>query len=168
MTINKSRIFNEWTFKDTLNPTLLAMVSEELATNNEVERKILDVGCSTGVLGKKLCSRFKVKMYGIEVFPEAARAARKYYDNVYEIDLEKIACGETQFTDITKETFDYIVFGDILEHLSYPEEVLRATCEALNPDAKIFVSIPNVAFLPLRLRLLFGDFCNSSGGCSLA
>jgi SAM-dependent methyltransferase len=54
--------------------------------------------------------------------------------------------------------FDRILLLDILEHLSYPERILRQCTELLQKDGEVIVSVPNVANISVRLSLLFGNF----------
>jgi hypothetical protein len=57
------------------------------------------------------------------------------------------------------ERFDVVLLLDVLEHLRSPEDflaALRALPGATRPQ--ILISVPNIAFLPLRLRLLVGGF----------
>ena len=160
----KDAVFDAWDY-DTLNPTLLAMVSDGLSRFDGLQAKVLDVGCATGAMGRKMKSDYNVHMVGIEFFPSAARQARNHYDSVYEIDLESIVRNEIAFEDIWNEPpFDFILLGDVLEHLTYPDNLLEKIKMVLKPDGRLYVSLPNVAFLPIRLRLLFGDFASAANG----
>ncbi len=47
---------------------------------------------------------------------------------------------------------------DVLEHLPDPERALAAARRLLRPGGRLFVSVPNVANLTVRLSLLFGRF----------
>lgn len=52
--------------------------------------------------------------------------------------------------------FDYVIFGDVLEHLPDPEIALQQTLDLLSPHGHIVVSLPNVVSLVARIRLLRG------------
>lgn len=58
----------------------------------------------------------------------------------------------------TETFFDTIVAADILEHLPRPERLLKEAADYLGRDGRVIVSVPNVAFLPVRLMLLSGHF----------
>jgi SAM-dependent methyltransferase len=58
----------------------------------------------------------------------------------------------------TKNRYDYVLFGDVLEHLKDPLSSLIQAKKLLLPGGKIFVSIPNIAHISIRLELLLGDF----------
>jgi len=57
-----------------------------------------------------------------------------------------------------KGQFDVIVYGDILEHLRNPMEVIKGLNRSLRPDGRVIVSVPNFAHLWVRLNLLAGRF----------
>jgi len=50
--------------------------------------------------------------------------------------------------------FDVIVYGDILEHLRNPLEVLVGFNRQLSPSGKVIVSVPNFVHLFVRLNIL--------------
>ncbi len=54
--------------------------------------------------------------------------------------------------------FDYILLADVLEHLKDPGGLLRRVVPCLNDGGEIIISIPNVAHLFVRLRLMLGHF----------
>jgi O-antigen biosynthesis protein len=56
------------------------------------------------------------------------------------------------------ETFDVIVFGDVLEHLRDPLPTLRQARTMLSPGGSVVVSVPNIAHGSVRLALLRGKF----------
>jgi glycosyltransferase involved in cell wall biosynthesis len=84
--------------------------------------------------------------------PGAASTARQRLDHVFTGSIETFLATHKGQT----VAFDYIVFGDVLEHLVDPVRVLRQCCDLLQPQGKIIASIPNVAHLSVRLMLLEG------------
>ena len=54
--------------------------------------------------------------------------------------------------------FDVIVFADVLEHLRDPLAAIRRILPALQREGTVWISVPNVAHLHVRLGLLFGRF----------
>ncbi len=54
--------------------------------------------------------------------------------------------------------FGAALAADVLEHLVDPDRTLRQLAAALPAGAPLFVSVPNVANLTVRLALLFGRF----------
>lgn len=117
-----------------------------------INKKVLDVGCSTGYLS----SKFKENgcyVVGIEADLESANTAKKFCDEIVIGDIEQME--KLQYPD---NYFDCIVVADILEHLKYPEKALLALKRYLNPKGFIVASLPNIARIDIRLNLLFGKF----------
>jgi SAM-dependent methyltransferase len=54
--------------------------------------------------------------------------------------------------------YSAVLAGDTLEHLNEPERMLAMIHDALPPGGKLFLSVPNVANLYVRLNLLCGRF----------
>jgi len=54
--------------------------------------------------------------------------------------------------------YEAVLAGDTLEHLNEPERMLRMIHDALPPGGHLFLSVPNVANVHVRLNLLCGRF----------
>jgi len=119
-----------------------------LISNNS---EVLDVGCNTGLLGKQLL-RKKVIVDGIDINPKLIKIAQKHYRHTYIRDLYH------PHLNIPHHRYDYIVLSDILEHLPAPDKVLLDIHKYLKPNGMVIVSLPNIARLEIRLKLLFGSF----------
>lgn len=115
-------------------------------------KRVLDVGCASGYLAR----RFKANgcsVVGIEFNPEEAESARVYCDTVLTANAETLPA-----STFSSGTFDVIVYADVLEHMRHPDRVLRTQQRWLSSDGYVIVSLPNIAFLSIRLQLLFGRF----------
>ncbi|HWW63117.1 MAG TPA: class I SAM-dependent methyltransferase, partial [Thermoanaerobaculia bacterium] len=53
---------------------------------------------------------------------------------------------------------DAIVLADVLEHLRNPAAVMQLIRASLADDGHVFLSVPNIANITVRLGLLFGVF----------
>lgn len=124
----------------------LSRIIKEVAPGD----KVLDVGCSEGYLATYLPNN---KVWGIDGNLDAVKIAKEYCVEAIYCDLNSIPNAP-----LFKEKFDIIVFADVLEHLLYPEEVLRHFSQYLNPGGKVIISLPNIALWRARLNLLFGRF----------
>ncbi len=120
-------------------------------------KRVLDVGCSDGWLSQRM-SENGCDVVGIEVDRESAQRAAKYCTNVISQDVETLVD-----LPYPREHFDVILFGDVLEHLRDPLGTLRKLKGWLKEGGQVICSIPNVAHLYVRLKLLFGrwDYENS-------
>ena len=65
---------------------------------------------------------------------------------------------ETMQLNYQKEYFDYVIFGDVLEHLFNPEETLKKIRAYMKNDGHLIVSIPNIMNITVLLPLLRGEF----------
>lgn len=117
----------------------------------ENDKKVLDVGCHTGKLGEKLRFEKDCHVVGIEVNDFASQLASRRLNDLIVADVERL-----DDLPYPQNTFDVIVFADILEHLREPQKILRFFKEYLKEDGYILVSLPNVANWSIRLKLLSG------------
>lgn len=56
------------------------------------------------------------------------------------------------------EKCDHIIFADVLEHLYYPERVLKEAVSLLKDDGSILISIPNISHNSIIIDLINGKF----------
>ena len=113
--------------------------------------KILDVGCGTGAVTEIIRNQTSATIIGIEPDADRVKLAVERGLNVYTGYLT---------SDYIKEhgPFDYIVFADVLEHLSNPAEIVVMAKEGLKEGGSIIASVPNIAHWFVRMDLLFGRF----------
>jgi O-antigen biosynthesis protein len=112
-------------------------------------RRVLEVGCGSGELGRLLRSRGH-HVTGIELVPEMAQLARRRLDCVVTADVEQ------EGFPFPPASFDALVFADVLEHLVDPWRVLREAVEVLADDGVVVASIPNVQNIDVLHRLFLG------------
>jgi SAM-dependent methyltransferase len=121
--------------------------------------RILEVGCAGGRLGHELKRQDPGRyVVGVERDPDAARAARQRLDEVFELDVK------AGIPPVERGSLDCILFGDVLEHLVDPEDVLRRYRELLAPDGLVLASVPNVQHFSVVKSLLRGDFMYQPAG----
>jgi 2-polyprenyl-3-methyl-5-hydroxy-6-metoxy-1,4-benzoquinol methylase len=111
---------------------------------------ILDVGCGEGYLAAYLRSAHNAKITGIDI----CEPATTVMDNFARMDLDH------DEWDINISKYDLILLLDVLEHLSSPETFLIKLRQSVKADniPKLIISVPNIAFIILRINLLFGQF----------
>ena len=110
---------------------------------------ILDVGCSAGYLGEYLRAKGH-HVTGIDITAEAIAKAVEFLNEAYCLKVEDYLARNPE------RKFDVVIFGDVLEHVTNAEEVLRLTAHALKPLGRVVASIPNVGHLAVRAMLLEG------------
>ncbi|MBF0380628.1 MAG: class I SAM-dependent methyltransferase [Magnetococcales bacterium] len=132
---------------------------EMLSLIPQGSRRILDVGCGAGELGKgckELCGAEYV--VGIEYNKQAAELAQNSLDKVIQGDVETL---ELPFA---QGFFDCIIYADILEHLINPDVVLKKHVAHLAPNGKIVASIPNVRYFAVLSQLVDGHWTYEEQG----
>ncbi len=112
--------------------------------------RVLDVGSGEGALALELSKR-GCEVSCIERDPALASEAKRRGLDVHTLDVAEDALGALG-------SFDVIICADVLEHLRDPAPVLGKLRALLRPGGALLVSIPNVAFLSVRLGLLLGRF----------
>ncbi len=114
-------------------------------------KRVLDVGCSTGVLGRQIKQAMGITVVGIELDHDMAKVAEEVLDKVYCLDIEK----KEMTTVLNEDNFDCIIFADVLEHTIDPWGILQRFLHLLNQDGCVIASIPNVRHLSTIKELLF-------------
>lgn len=128
-------------------------------------RHFLDVGCATGMLLAYLKQR-DWRVQGVEICEPAARyGIEKRHVPVFIGTLEEAA--------FAPETFSFIHFSHVIEHVPDPREFLKEVYRILAPDGYVVVVTPNTAGLQARLyrerwRSAIADHLNLFSRRSLA
>lgn len=155
---HNSRIFKQ---KWDTDPTYSILVRREILQHINMPKiglTVLDVGCSGGGnLMHIKQNNATARLYGIELNPHMAKVAANYGD-VYAEDLEKLNHPEWQ------GKFDYIICGDILEHLYNPWRVVKNLVELLKNGGKLIVSIPNINYAGIMFNMLQGNWRYENAG----
>lgn len=114
--------------------------------------KILEIGCACGgTLLQIKNNNPSAELYGIEICEPAAEIAKNFAE-VLTADLELL-----ERTDFIGK-FDYIIMGDVLEHLFNTDAVLHKVHSWLNQHGKLVVSVPNISHISILLSLLSGQW----------
>lgn len=125
----------------------------------EKEMNILDIGCGCGAMLGYIKGLYpNTTAYGVEIVEKAAGFAKHMAD---------VVCGDIETLDFPweDEFFDYIIMGDVLEHLRRPDIVLKRLHKHVKKGGHIIVSMPNVKHYSVILPLLFNDeFTYSDAG----
>ncbi|MBV8265096.1 MAG: class I SAM-dependent methyltransferase [Planctomycetaceae bacterium] len=120
-------------------------------------RRILDLGCGTGSLGRAVKARQMTEVTGVTYSTTEADEARLHLDRVIVSDLNT-------YNPIDLGQFDCIVCSHVLEHLYWPAELLRSMYPVLDPGGRLVVALPNPLVWRQRVRFLCGQFRYTDGG----
>lgn len=124
-------------------------------------KSVLELGCANGNLGALFKQHHpSVVWHGMELFADAAANATRVLDRVWNIDIN--VCEHLDV--LCEQTYDVIVIGDLLEHLTDPEKTLERLRAVSTPTTRICCCIPNMANITVLERLLTGDISYDSEG----
>lgn len=130
----------------------------EMLENKEYDEfNVLEVGCDCGATLLEIKNFFpNVHVFGSELNDSAASiascAATVCVNNIEEQNLP------------FKEKMDYIIFGDVLEHLRNPLATIQYCQTILKENGCIIASIPNVMHISVIKDLLNGNFTYTETG----
>jgi SAM-dependent methyltransferase len=128
-----------------------------LARVPPMTKRLLDIGCGTGALGRKIKEELDCHVVGITHSDSEAALAGEHIDQV-------LVCDLNSFEPLDMDQFDCIVCSHVLEHLYQPDELLKRVRHLLSPEGTLIVALPNVLFWRQRLNFLRGNFRYTEGG----
>lgn len=121
---------------------------------------VLDVGCSSGMLGRYLSLQKACVIDGIDIDHGALENCHPIYRKVIikNLELDDLA------NDLIAESYDFIVVADVIEHLYHPEKLLQQLRLLIKPHGTIIFSVPNITHIAASLELLSGRFDYAPNG----
>lgn len=136
---------------DAENESLLPLIPEET-------RRLLDVGCGSGVLGARIkAARERCEVVGVTISDAEANACVGRLDQVVVRDLTKDGLGDLG-------RFDCVVCSHALGYFHDLPRILREISGVLEPDGVLVAAIPNVLHWRQRLEFLRGRFRYQESG----
>ncbi len=121
--------------------------------------RVLEIGCGTGSVAEYLQHEKGCDVTCLEVDEASCAVARAKGLKVVHGDVER-----DESTADLGGGFDYVICGDVIEHLVDTEGALRRLGALLKDGGELIASIPNVGHVSVRTRLLFGRFDYTDGG----
>lgn len=121
-------------------------------------KKILDVGCSSGRLAQCLKEGRGCQVFGVEVDGDLAKKAESFCERVLVTNIEAL-----EPLDYPHGFFDVLLFADVLEHCRNPKEILENLLPYLSSSGIVIISLPNTVNWDIRWRFLLGDFTYRGG-----
>jgi len=113
---------------------------------------VLDVGCASGYLMENLRRTKHCHCVGIEPNPVAAgRASALDFEVITSTAIDALAAKRK-----SGDQFNHIIFGDVLEHMTEPRQILDHCRSLLCSHGTIIVSLPNIVSLRARMRIACG------------
>lgn len=119
---------------------------------------VLEIGCDCGATLLEIQNQYpNADTYGTEINLKALQIASHFSNTI----LNNV---EEENLPYEPETFDYIIFGDVLEHLHDPLRTLQYCRSFLKSGGCVIASIPNVMHISVLKELLDGNFTYTDEG----
>jgi len=111
--------------------------------------RVLDLGCSDGVVGARLVAQGH-EVVGVDLVEH--KGVRERLTDFFEADLE------AGIPDAVGDGYDVVLAADVLEHVRDPAAVLDDVRARLRPGGRLITSIPNFGHWYPRTRVALGRF----------
>ena len=121
--------------------------------------RVLELGAAMGYMTRYMKEELDCRVTGVEISAEMARHAALYAEQMVVGNLDTDPWFET-----IEGPFDYMVMGDVLEHLRNPRKTLEKAVSLLKPGGFILSSVPNISHNAVVMGLLKGEFPYQSFG----
>ena len=125
-------------------------IFERLTGRAPQESAVLDIGAGIG----KAMVAYERAGFDVQGF-EPSASFRDAAINRMAISPDRLQLSSIETADYADNSFDFINFAAVLEHLIDPAEALRKTTDWLKPGGVTYVEVPSSAFLLSRLVRLF-------------
>lgn len=129
---------------------------------NRIKRntKVLEFGPASGYMTQYMRDQLGCKVTCVEIDEQAAALAEKYAERMIVADIDRM----DWYVELKDESFDHIIFADVLEHLRKPADILRTASSLLNEEGSIALSVPNVTHNAIIMEMLQDRFDYRSEG----
>ncbi len=142
-------------FNMTANPHIL----NEINSDGKKDVRVIEIGCDCGATLLGIKNKIPdAKIYGCDISELAVKIASRITDGAFVSNIEE------ENIPVEPHSFDYVIFGDVLEHLHNPKRTLEYVKRILKPDGKVVASIPNLMNISVMKQLLKGDFTYTETG----
>lgn len=122
------------------------------------KKKVLDIGCNTGILLIPLLER-KIDVIGVDIVKEDIAKARQNLATK-KISVRKARVANAEKLPFRTNFFDIVLMSDVLEHVGNPALAAKEAIRVTKPGGVILATVPNewhpVVKYPWVRKLLSG------------
>lgn len=117
--------------------------------------RVLELGCATGYLSGYMERALGCRVTGLDYDAASVAVAAGRCAEAYQADLD---AADGLASAQAGAPYDVVLAAAVLEHVKFPQAVLRGVRPLMAPGARLIVSLPNIAHWRSRLSLLLGRF----------
>jgi SAM-dependent methyltransferase len=148
-------------YYDNVNNTLVDLVSPDA-------KRICEFGCGAGAFARAVKDRIPAVYYvGVELMADQLAAAVSVLDVSIHKNLDHIvdwSVDQEMARALPLNSFDHVIFGDVLEHLYDPQSALTQAAKRLAIGGSALVCIPNVQHWSVFAQLVKGSWPRNDAG----
>jgi 2-polyprenyl-6-hydroxyphenyl methylase / 3-demethylubiquinone-9 3-methyltransferase len=122
-----------------INPLRLGYINRRVPLK---DKRVLDVGCGGGILAESMAAR-GARVTGIDMCGASLEVARAHmvqsghHDILYrQITVEKLS-------EMESSSYDAVICLELLEHVPYPDRVVKTCRELVRPDGQVIFATLN-------------------------
>ena len=113
--------------------------------------RVLDLGCGNGSLSN-LIAQQGYEVVGVEESESGFKEARQKFSDCHFIQA---SIYELPYAEL-ENSFDIVVSSEVIEHLLYPRELIRAAKKCLKPNGHLIITTPYHGYLKNIVLALSG------------
>lgn len=148
---NRDKFNQKWDIRWGYFSHVRTDILEYLEEDSSQKFSLLEIGCAAGASLLEISNRFpKAELFGMELNARSVYIA-SHYLNVVQGNVE-------EKNNPFHRKYDYIVLGDVLEHLHDAKDILLTLKTWLKEDGHFLISLPNVMHISVINSLLHGRF----------
>ncbi|WMY96634.1 MAG: bifunctional 2-polyprenyl-6-hydroxyphenol methylase/3-demethylubiquinol 3-O-methyltransferase UbiG [Arsenophonus sp.] len=122
-----------------INPLRLNYILKN--TNGIFEKKVLDIGCGGGILSESMYKEGAI-VTGIDITPQMIKTA-KLHALKNKMKIQYVQETAEKHAKKKPKSYDIITCMEILEHVPYPESIIKACEKLVKNDGHVFFSTIN-------------------------
>jgi len=126
---------------DYLISPLLELLSQE-KLSSQAKPRVLDLGCGNGSLSH-LIAQQGYEVVGVEDSEQGVAIARRSFPDCHFIQA---SIYELPYAEL-ENSFDIVLSAEVIEHLLYPRELVRAAKKCLKPNGRLILTTPYHGYL---------------------
>lgn len=156
---NDNKFMEKWSFNSAKSTVIRYDLVNLITETVDKKINILEIGCNCGATLIEVKNRYKnSNLYGLDFNQYTAKIAN-YNANVQTTKIQYI-----DLSIYEESFFDYVILGDIIEHVYNPKELLTNIFKYLKKDGYIISTIPNIMHFSIIRDLLYGNWTYQDAG----